>query len=271
MINTLDNYKPFWASIKSSMLYLNDKPEDFEYLLSVNEFVSNENYIFKHSTNENRFRVKAVKARSSRTKYQSSSVTYNYNHRNNNTKLTVRNYKSLLTVIANSVSLIRLALFIAEKFVKYHVKYSIEKVIIDKNFSINDHNSINNTIEYGYNNSIYKKFSVNKNPFIKLADKGNGLKVSKQVTISMKDIYFKISCWRYFPCRKRNETLQFYKETKKTFSKYLSVEYLLYRLIEFKRFKNYNFIEISNGKTPIGLIATDEGEKIAYKFDCQKH
>jgi hypothetical protein len=113
--------------------------------------------------------------------------------------VTVRNYKSLSTAIANSFSLIRLALIIINKFVNYHVKYSIEELIIGKNFYF-ENSKYQPQANTNKENSLktVKQSLTDKKPSVKLLDANKTPKISKQGRLSMKDIYLNISCWRYF-------------------------------------------------------------------------
>jgi hypothetical protein len=87
--------------------------------------------------------------------------------------------------------------------------------------------------------------------------------------LTMWKIYSNITCWRYFLCRKQNETLLFYNEAKKIANKYLSAEHLLYCLIEYERLKSLEAKEKCNSCHPIGLFINSDA-KIAYEIN-QNH
>jgi hypothetical protein len=150
-------------------------------------------------------------------------------------KVTVRSYKGLLTAIANSFSLIRLALFIIKYFVNYHVNYLIDEVIIGRNFYFEKeetnvaYNIMDNTINANRLTLLKQNFN-DKKP-AKLIEK----MPAQKGKLTMWKIYLNITCWRYFFCRRQNETLLFYNEAKKVVSKYLSAEHLLYCLIGLER------------------------------------
>jgi hypothetical protein len=178
-------------------------------------------------------------------------------------KVTVRSYKGLLTAIANSFSLIRLALFIIKYFVNYHVNYLIDEVIIGRNFYSEKEETCvaytNNTINA---NRFLKQSFFEKKP-AKLIEK----MPTQKEKLTMRKIYLNITCWRYFLCRKQNGTLLFYNEAKKVVSKYLSAEHLLYCLIGLERLKSSEEAERGNSCRQVDSLFTDKGAKIAYEFD----
>jgi hypothetical protein len=231
-LNVFENDKPFYSKSQISDLSLGKECRSTQYLFGINELISNQNLIFKSSKLESNFDLKKTKVKYYDLKRLRSKIFFRYKPRDNIVKVTVRSYKSLSTVIANSFSLIRLALFIINKLVKYHVKYSIEEVILAKNFYFGGKASDDADNSY----KVMQRLDTKK-PLVKLF-KANGVKKPpNQGNLSIKDIYTNISCWRYFLCRRRNNALRFYKEAGGVMSKYLSIEYLLYTLLEFKRLK----------------------------------
>jgi hypothetical protein len=140
-INVFKHDKPFYSHIFESRLLLATMCEITDYSFYIDELITNENYIFNYSKKESQFHLKRANAKMDIFPDPYSTVTFLMS--TSYIKVTVRNYKSLLTAIANSFSLIRLALFIIKKFIKYHVKYAIEEVIIGTNFSFENDESNN--------------------------------------------------------------------------------------------------------------------------------
>jgi hypothetical protein len=264
ILNVFDNAKPFYSYIKSSELKLFSTETQFlTYSLGINELWSNENYIInKYLSKESHLDIKNI------NEFIQKGDTYLHSNINfkksiKSIKVTVRNYKSLMTAIANSFSLIRLALYIMNKFVKYHVKYSIEEVIIGRNFYYDKIEPLNNTED----STKVKQSLLDKKPFTtKLIDIST-ISNPQQKRLSMKDIYLSVSCWRFFLCRRRNKTVQFYNKAKNVVNEYLSAEYLLYNLLELKRLKYFNPVINCNTNIPFDPIAANESYKIAYIND----
>jgi hypothetical protein len=126
--------------------------------------------------------------------------------------VTVRTYKSFLTAIANSFSLIKLTLYIVGIVIKYHIKYSIEEVVIGKNFYFDTTNTTNN-----FHKSDYKQSLINKKPVLEFTEACGLRKSSQRGKLNIKGIYLNITCWRYFVCRKRNEHCFSIKKPKRSF------------------------------------------------------
>jgi hypothetical protein len=264
-LNVFENDKPFYSKVKISTLFLGQQCKTSKYSFGVNELVSNENYILKSSKVERHFDLKSIEIEEHEgLKSLYSEVLFHRVIQDNTVKVTIRNYKSLTTVIANSFSLIRLALFIIDKLFKYHVKYSIEEVILGNNFYYEG----NKAQGSGINDNSCLKVATglnNTKPVAKFIEVGNSKKLSKQGNLSIKDIYLNISCWRYLLCRRRIRMLQFYKEANSVvISKYFSVEYLLYTLLEFKRFKLLSLKEKDD--TKVDLMTEDENIRIAFTY-----
>jgi hypothetical protein len=279
MLNVFNNDKPFFSHIKEDNFKLSEKATNVEYSFdSVNELVSNENYIFNHSKKESHFDLLTIKYAMKKNKLELTKTSILFNIKCNSIKVTVRNYKGLLTAIANSFSLIRLALYVIKKSVKCHIKYSIEEVIIAKNFYFEKpeaFSAINNTcrensLKITERSLIYKKPVIkliqaesSLKPVIKLIQAESSLKPASRGKLTLKDICLNITCLRYFLCRKKNKTFQFYNEVQKVINKYLSAENLLYCLIELKRLKS----ETNHNENSIDLISGNESIKIGYELE----
>jgi hypothetical protein len=233
MLNVFDSDKPFIPIMMNNKIFFGKDTMDIDHHFENNELITKENYIINHSKKENHYIHKKRETKNSK-KPDSSSIM-NFYFDGFSVKVTVRSYKGLLTAIANSFSLIRLALFIIKYFVNYHVNYLIDEVIIGRNFYFEKeetnvaYNIMDNTINANRLTLLKQNFN-DKKP-AKLIEK----MPAQKGKLTMWKIYLNITCWRYFFCRRQNETLLFYNEAKKVVSKYLSAEHLLYCLIGLER------------------------------------
>jgi hypothetical protein len=260
VLNVFDNSKPFYPNIQTSTLNLSNYTYSTTYSLEVNELITNDNYILNHSGKESHFRFKGKEYEANPTSFDvSSRITFIIN--GEAIRVTVRNYKGLLTALAHSLSLIRLALYVIKILVKYHIKYSIEEVIIGKNFYL-DTDETHSENKDDRKVSTFKQNLVEKMSNIKLIET-NIKKTTNQGRLTMRSIYLNVSCCRYFLCRRQNKTLLFYNEVKKIINKYLSAENLLYCLIGVKRLRSLRTEE--RATEAFDLRTMGEGET-AYKI-----
>jgi hypothetical protein len=137
------------------------------------------------------------------------------------------------------------------------VKYSIEEVIIARNFYLekDDFNRSENIKESGLK-SIRQKL-MDKKPILKFIDI-NKPSTHQRAKLTMKSFCFNVTCCRYFLCRRRNKILLVYKEVKKVICKYLSAEYLLYYLMKLKKLESIRRTEWGNSEGVIDLISSNE-------------
>jgi hypothetical protein len=266
MQNVFDSSdKPLIPKIKYDNNYFGKDTVNIDYYSGFNELITKENYIINQSKKETHYLYKKREVKTPTKPDLSSTISFYF--QSNTIKVTVRSYKGLLTALANSFSLIRLALFIIKKFVKYHVDYLIDETIIRKNFysekeEIYSYNPINNTINANRQTFLKQTF-IDKKP-VKLTETKK-IPIQKR-KLTMWNIYSNISCWRYFLCRKQNGTLLFYNEAKKVVNKYLSAEHLLYCLIGLERLKSIEVEEKRNSYHPADSVFND-GAKIAYEIN----
>jgi hypothetical protein len=198
MLNVFDSDKLLIPTMTNDKIIFGKDTMDIDHHFENNELITKENYIINHSKKENHYIHKNRETKN--PKKPDSSSIMNFYFEGFSVKVTVRSYKGLLTAIANSFSLIRLALFIIKYFVQYHVNYLIDEVIIGRNFYSEKeetcvaYNTMNNTIN---DNKFLKQGFIDKKP-AKLIEK----MPSQKEKLTMRKIYLNITCWRYFFCRR---------------------------------------------------------------------
>jgi hypothetical protein len=176
-----------------------------------------------------------------------------------------RVYKTFVGSLANAYSLFKLYSWVFSILLSRYYSYNINNIIINKNFDYE--NSINNSNEIIKRKCSINSFSdmdSNQNAFLK--EYKIDTTKSKRLTLAL--VYRKVSCCRLFLCNRKNLTKRFYDSTRKIIDKQLSIEQLLFCLVEFFRVKNFvveqfNLCNLNgNERLALDLTINQEGDML---------
>jgi hypothetical protein len=177
-----------------------------------------------------------------------------------------RTYKTLSTSFANAYSLFKFYSWFFAVILSNYYSFNINN-IINKNFDYK--NSINKVDTNNYINTKRLKQTITSINYISESDSSqfSSTKSNKQLTtgdasLTLSLIYRKVSCCRVILCDTKNTTRIFYKKVSKIIREYLSVEQLLFDLIEFSRVRDA-LIEKEC------LISFEKHEKLVIELDCK--
>jgi hypothetical protein len=144
-----------------------------------------------------------------------------------------RTYKTLSSAFSNAFSLFKLYSWVFSLLLSSYYSYNINNIIINKNFDYG------NSIAYNRVDSNMSESTKRISNLSEIVSNQNNLlitnKVNKKLTISL--ICKKLTCLRYLLCNKVNKTKSFYDSSNCIIKKYLSVEQLLFYLVEHCRIK----------------------------------
>jgi hypothetical protein len=146
-----------------------------------------------------------------------------------------RTYKTLSSAFSNAFSLFKLYSWIFSLLLSSYYSYNINNIIINKNFDYE------NSIAYNRVDSNMSESTKRISNLSEIVSNQNNLlitnKVNKKLTISL--ICKKVTCFRYLFCNKVNKTKSFYDSSNYIIKKYLSVEQLLFYLVEHCKIKKF--------------------------------
>jgi hypothetical protein len=189
--------------------------------LKTKELVTLSNYLFENKHKEAKFAIKDHNIE--KNTYLRSEVNINY--KLGEIEVIRRNYKTLLTALANSYSLIKIFSIFVLIFMRYYTSYSIEEIVYNRNF---EHiNSDTDTSRPRRDVNLLTRVEVSK-PLVR--------RPSKKITVGR--MCLNTSCWRYLCCKGSNNDLRFYNKASYLFREYTSVENIIYLLMDYVNLKN---------------------------------
>jgi hypothetical protein len=163
-------------------------------------------------------------------------INYNIFFNTQDTTIHYRHYKTLNNAFSNFFSCFKLYSWVFSLLLNSYYSYNINNIIINKNFDYGKWitNSSNDDLKENINKfkNISEVVFNKRSLLITHLDE----EFKKKLTLTL--IYKKVSFCRYLVCSRKNKTKSFYENATRVIKKCLSVEQLIFHLIDCSRFKN---------------------------------
>jgi hypothetical protein len=152
-----------------------------------------------------------------------------------------RSYKTFNSAFASCFALFRLYTWLFGVLLKHYYEYNINNIIINKNFDygrvIDKNKEERKRMKpVDYNFSDLRVIVSNKESILQ---DSNAKDINQPRRLTLRSVYGKVSLCRLLFCRLRNDTKAFYDNALLFIKRQLSVEQVLYGLVEQCRLNNY--------------------------------